>query len=62
VGESSAAVVREEGTCLSYRPRQREDKGAWGGARGRRPWRCSGHRRVAEQLSRAREPSDRAAG
>jgi hypothetical protein len=36
------------------------DKGARGGARGRRPRRSSGRQRVAEQLSRAHEASDRA--
>jgi hypothetical protein len=35
------------------------DKGAWGGARGRRPRQSLGHRCVAEQLVRAREASDR---
>jgi hypothetical protein len=36
------------------------DKGAWGGARGRRPWHCSGSRRIAEQLSCVLKASDRA--
>jgi hypothetical protein len=35
------------------------DKGTWGGTRGRRPWRCSGHWRMAEQLSCVSEASDR---
>jgi hypothetical protein len=35
-------------------------KGAWGGARGRRPRQSFGHRCVAEELARVREASDRA--
>jgi hypothetical protein len=54
VGESSAAIAGEEGMGFSYGPRQREDKGARGGARGRRPWWRSGHQHMAEQLPRAR--------